>query len=118
MANITVVEKESGDVMGFDRDLELIDRLNQVRPTITEDTDESEENRSEFIIAPLAQGYGTTLGNAIRRVLISSISGSAVSYIKFDKTLHEYSTIQGVQEDGIELLLNFKALAVNLIRAD
>ena len=118
MANITVVEKESGDVIGFDRDLELIERLNQVRPTIAEEPDATEPNVSQFIITPLAQGYGTTLGNAIRRVLISSITGSAVSYIKFDKTLHEYSTIPGVQEDGIELLLNFKALAVHLKGSD
>jgi len=118
MANMTVVEKESGEVMGFDRDLELIERLNQVRPTIAEEPDEEDPNTSRFIITPLAQGYGTTLGNAIRRVLISSITGTAVSYIKFDKTMHEYSTIDGVQEDGIELLLNFKALAVHLKGSD
>jgi DNA-directed RNA polymerase subunit alpha len=118
MANITAVEKESGEVIGFERSLELIDRLNQVRPTIIEEPDETEENLSRFIIAPLAQGYGTTLGNAIRRVLISSITGSAVTYIKFEKSLHEYSTVEGVQEDGIELLLNFKSLAVHLKGSD
>ncbi len=118
MANITVVDKESGEVVGFDRNVELIERLNQVRPTITEEPDPTEANTSRFVISPLAQGYGTTLGNAIRRVLISSITGSAVSYIKFDKVLHEYSTVPGIQEDGIELLLNFKSLAVHLKGSD
>jgi len=118
MANVTVVEKESGEVIGFDRGVELIDRLNQVRPTISEEPEAAEANFSRFVITPLAQGYGTTLGNAIRRVLISSITGSAVSYVKFDKTLHEYSTIPGIQEDGIELLLNFKALRVHLKGSD
>lgn len=118
MANITVVNTSNGDTIGFDRTLELIDRLNQVRPTITEVPDKDVPNFSQFIVSPLAQGYGTTLGNALRRVLISSITGSAVSYIKFDKVLHEYQTIPGVQEDGIELLLNFKALNVHLKGSD
>jgi len=118
MANVTVVDNDTGEVIGFDRGVELIDRLNQVRPAITEEPDESEPNTARFVISPLAQGYGTTLGNAIRRVLISSITGSAVSYIKFEKTLHEYASIPGVQEDGIELLLNFKALAVHLKGSD
>lgn len=118
MANITVQDSETGDVIGFDRDVELIDRLNQVRPTITEEPDETEENFSRFVITPLAEGYGTTLGNTIRRVLISSITGSAVSYIKFERTLHEYSAVPGIREDGIELLLNFKALQVHLKGTD
>jgi DNA-directed RNA polymerase subunit alpha len=118
MTQITVVESETGEVIGFDRGAELIERLNQVRPTITEIPVEGERNLSRFVITPLAEGFGTTLGNAIRRVLISSITGSAVSYIKFDRTLHEYSTIPGVQEDGIELLLNFKGLAVHLKGSD
>ncbi len=114
MPNISIVEKESGEALGFHRDVELIDRLNQVRPTITELPEDEEENCSHFVITPLAQGFGSTLGNAIRRVLISSITGSAVSYIKFEKTLHEYSTLTGVREDGIEILLNFKSLQVHL----
>lgn len=118
MANLTVQDTETGDVIGFDRDVELIDRLNLVRPTIVEVADETEENLSTFIISPLAQGYGTTLGNTLRRVLISSVTGSAVSYIKFEKTLHEYSSVTGIREDGIELLLNFKALQVHLKGTD
>lgn len=118
MANLTVQDSDTGDVIGFDRDVELIDRLNQVRPTIVEEPDETEENFSRFIISPLPEGYGTTLGNTVRRVLISSVTGSAVSYIKFDKTLHEYSSIPGIREDGIELLLNFKTLQVHLKGSD
>lgn len=118
MANITVQDSETGEVIGFERDVELIDRLNQVRPTITEEPDETEEFLSRFVISPLAVGYGTTLGNTIRRVLISSITGSAVSYIKFDRTLHEYSSITGIREDGIEILLNFKALQLHLKGTD
>jgi DNA-directed RNA polymerase subunit alpha len=118
MTNITVVDSESGEVIGFDRNLDLIDRLNQVRPTINETPDQEEADFSNFVISPLVQGYGTTLGNAIRRVLISSITGSAVSYIKFEKALHEYSTVPGIQEDGIELLLNFKSLGVHLKGSD
>jgi DNA-directed RNA polymerase subunit alpha len=118
MTNITVVDSESGEVIGFDRNAELIDRLNQVRPTIIEIPDRDEPNFSRFVVSPLAQGYGSTLGNAVRRVLISSITGSAVSYIKFDKVLHEYASIDGVQEDGIELLLNFKSLGVHLKGSD
>jgi DNA-directed RNA polymerase subunit alpha len=118
MANIIVQDTESSEVVGFSRDVELIDRLNQIRPTIAEEPDESEPFFSRFIITPLAQGYGTTLGNAIRRVLIASITGSAVSYIKLEKILHEYTAVPGIREDGIELLLNFKGLQVHLKGSD
>ncbi len=118
MTIISAIEKESGEAIGFDRSVELIDRLNQVRPTISEIAETEEESCSNFVITPLAEGFGATLGNAMRRVLISSITGSAVSYIKFDKVLHEYSTITGVQEDGIEILLNFKGLNVHLKGSD
>lgn len=118
MTTISAIEKESGEAIGFDRSVELIDRLNQVRPTISEIAVEEEESSASFVITPLAKGFGATLGNAMRRVLISSITGSAVSYIKFDKVLHEYSTITGVQEDGIEILLNFKSLGVHLKGSD
>jgi DNA-directed RNA polymerase subunit alpha len=114
MTTISAIDKETGESIGFDRSVELIDRLNQVRPTISEIPDPDEANTSKFVITPLAQGFGATLGNAMRRVLISSVTGSAVSYIKFDKVLHEYTTVTGIQEDGIELLLNFKSLAVHL----
>lgn len=63
-------------------------------------------------IEPLERGYGVTLGNAIRRVLLSSISGAAVSAIRIDGVLHEFSTVPGVVEDVLEVILNIKKLAV------
>ncbi|MCS6949441.1 MAG: DNA-directed RNA polymerase subunit alpha [Armatimonadota bacterium] len=66
----------------------------------------------KFVVEPLERGFATTLGNALRRVLLSSISGAAVTAIKVEKVLHEFSTIPGVKEDTTELILNIKELAV------
>src|SRR5438270_8204770 len=70
----------------------------------------------KFIVEPLERGYGVTLGNSLRRVLLSSIEGAAVTYVKIDKVLHEFSTIPGVKEDTTELLLNLKELYVKIER--
>ncbi len=64
----------------------------------------------KFSIAPLERGYGMTLGNALRRVLLSSIPGTAVTWVKIDGVAHEYSNVPHVKEDVVELLLNFKAV--------
>jgi len=94
---------------------DILQELNLVFPSIEEERLDERGNHSRFTITPLAQGYGTTLGNALRRVLISSIAGAATSYVRYDpKPLHEYTTISGVKEDGIDLLLNFKAIKVSL----
>ncbi len=69
-------------------------------------------NRAKIILEPLERGFGHTLGNALRRVLLSSIPGSAIIETEIDGVLHEYSTIEGVQEDVIEILLNLKEVAV------
>jgi len=69
----------------------------------------------KFVIEPLEHGYGTTLGNALRRVLISSIPGAAITAVRIEGVLHEFSTIPGVVEDTIELLLNLKQVAVKVI---
>ncbi|MCS6830799.1 MAG: DNA-directed RNA polymerase subunit alpha [Armatimonadota bacterium] len=66
----------------------------------------------KFVVEPLERGFATTLGNALRRVLLSSIPGAAVTAMKVDKVLHEFSTIPGVKEDTTELILNVKELAV------
>jgi len=66
----------------------------------------------KFVVEPLERGYATTLGNALRRVLLSSIPGAAVTAIKVEKVLHEFSTIPSVKEDTTELILNIKELAV------
>jgi DNA-directed RNA polymerase subunit alpha len=75
---------------------------------------ERRENYAKFVIEPLDRGFGITLGNALRRVLLSSIPGAAVTYVKIDGVLHEFSTIPGVVEDTVDLLLNLKNLPLKL----
>ena len=75
-------------------------------------------SKSKIIIQPLERGFGHTLGNALRRVLLSSMPGSAVTEVSIDNILHEYSTIDGVQEDVLEILLNIKKLALVLYEKD
>jgi DNA-directed RNA polymerase subunit alpha len=75
---------------------------------------ERRENYAKFVVEPLERGFGITLGNALRRVLLSSIPGAAVSYVKIDGVLHEFSTIPGVVEDTVDLLLNLKGLPIKL----
>src|ERR1043165_4653411 len=70
----------------------------------------------KYVIEPLERGYGVTLGNSLRRVLLSSIPGAAITSVKIDKVLHEFSTIPGVKEDTTELLLNLKDLHVKIYR--
>ncbi len=66
----------------------------------------------KFIAEPFERGYGITLGNSLRRVLLSSIEGSAVTTVKFDQALHEFSAIPGVLEDATEIILNIKKLII------
>tara|TARA_B100000902_G_scaffold395882_1_gene455447 strand:- start:1105 stop:2091 length:987 start_codon:yes stop_codon:yes gene_type:complete len=73
---------------------------------------------AKISIEPLERGFGHTLGNALRRVLLSSLPGSAVTEVTIDNILHEYSTIEGVQEDVLEILLNIKKLALVLHSKD
>ena len=75
---------------------------------------ERRENYAKFVIEPLDRGFGITLGNALRRVLLSSIPGAAVTYVKIDSVLHEFSTLPGVVEDTVDLLLNLKGLPLKL----
>lgn len=81
------------------------------RPTLTEEV--VDEHRSRFVIEPLEPGFGYTLGNSIRRTLLSSIPGAAVTSIKVDGVLHEFSTVAGVKEDATQLILNLKDLVVS-----
>ena len=67
-----------------------------------------------FSIAPLERGFGTTLGNSLRRILLSSIQGSAITSIKIDGVMHEFSTIPGIKEDVSDIILNLKACRVKL----
>lgn len=73
----------------------------------------SDDNKyGKFVIEPLERGYGTTLGNSLRRIMLSSLPGAAVSSVKIEGVLHEFSTIPGVKEDVTEIILNVKHLAI------
>ncbi len=81
------------------------------RPSLAED--KINETRSRFIIEPLEPGFGYTLGNSLRRTLLSSIPGAAVTSIRIDGVLHEFTTVPGVKEDVTEIILNLKELVVS-----
>ena len=81
------------------------------RPTLSEDV--VADARSRFVIEPLEPGFGYTLGNSLRRTLLSSIPGAAVTSIRIDGVLHEFSTVTGVKEDVTEIILNLKELVVS-----
>lgn len=66
----------------------------------------------KFVVEPLERGYGTTLGNSLRRIMLSSLPGAAVSQVKIDGVLHEFSSIPGVKEDVTEIIMNVKSLAI------
>ena len=84
------------------------------KPTIECIYSQEEPNYGKFVVEPLERGYGTTLGNSLRRILLSSLPGAAVTSVKIDGILHEFSTIPGVKEDVTEIILNLKKLAVRL----
>src|ERR1700727_2623029 len=81
------------------------------RPTIEALGDEV-NNRQSFGIGPLDPGFGHTLGNSLRRTLLSSIPGAAVTQIRLDEALHEFTVIPGVKEDVSDLILNLKDLVI------
>ncbi len=76
------------------------------------DVTETSTTRAKVVLEPLERGFGHTLGNALRRILLSSMPGCAISEVEIDGVLHEYGDIEGVQEDVIEILLNLKGVAV------
>ena len=80
------------------------------------ETEELSEDGSygRFVVEPLERGYGTTLGNSLRRVLLSSLPGVAATSVKFDGVVHEFSTIDGVKEDVTEIVLNLKGLTAKI----
>lgn len=80
------------------------------KPTITKIDEKKDYGR--FVIEPLERGYGTTLGNSLRRVLLASLPGAAVTSIKIDGVLHEFDTVPGVREDVMQIILNVKGIAV------
>ncbi len=84
------------------------------KPNIIVDNDNGNGRSGRFIVEPLERGYGTTLGNSLRRVLLSSLPGYAVTSIKIDGVLHEISTVAGVKEDVAEIVLNVKGIVAKL----
>lgn len=82
------------------------------------DVEEISLTRAKVTLEPLERGFGHTLGNALRRILLSSMPGCAVTEVEIDGVQHEYSAIEGVQEDVIEILLNLKGLAINMTGRD
>lgn len=84
-----------------------------IKPSKLDVKDNSDNrNRSVISVEPLERGYGLTIGNALRRVLLSSLQGAAVTAIKIDNVLHEFSSIPGVREDVTDIVLNIKSLAI------
>jgi len=75
---------------------------------------DNQQNYGQFVAEPLERGYGTTLGNALRRILLSSLPGAAVTSVKFDGALHEFSNLPGVLEDTIEIILNLKTISLKI----
>lgn len=84
------------------------------RPRIETEEISSDSTYGRFVVEPLERGFGTTLGNSLRRVLLSSLPGVAVKSIKIDGVVHEFSTIPGVKEDVTEIVLNIKGLIAKL----
>ena len=84
--------------------------FNKPNIEITEISEDKTYGR--FVVEPLERGYGTTLGNSLRRIMLSSLPGAAISHVKIDGVLHEFSSIPGVKEDVTEIVMNLKSLAI------
>lgn len=84
------------------------------KPRLEIETLSEDETYGKFVVEPLERGFGNTLGNSLRRVLLSSLPGVAVTSIKIDGVLHEFSTVPGVKEDVAEIILNIKGLTARL----
>src|SRR3569623_3566540 len=81
-------------------------------PRITNET--VDENRGSFVIEPLDRGFGYTFGNSLRRVLLSSLAGAAVTSVRIEGVAHEFSTINGVKEDVTDIVLNLKEVVARM----
>ncbi len=90
----------------------------EIEKPVIECVELSEDNSfGKFVVEPLERGYGITLGNSLRRILLASLPGTAVKWIKIENILHEFSTVPGVKEDVVEIILNLKGLAA-MINSD
>ena len=81
------------------------------RPTV-EALDDNDDIRQRFAVGPLEPGFGHTLGNSLRRTLLSSIPGAAITQVRFDDALHEFDTIPGITEDVTDIILNLKDIVL------
>lgn len=88
------------------------------KPTIECQEINADYTYGKFVVEPLERGYGITLGNSLRRILLSSLPGTAVKWIKIENVLHEFSTVPGVKEDVVEIILNLKGLAAKIHSED
>ena len=95
-----VAQKEGSRVFEFEKPRIEIDEISE------------DKKYGRFVVEPLERGYGTTLGNSLRRIMLSSLPGTAVSHIKIDGVVHEFSAIPGVKEDVTEIVMNIKSLAI------
>src|ERR1700761_5742824 len=84
-----------------------------LKPRVVE-VEQVSAQRARITLEPLERGFGHTLGNALRRILLSSIPGAAVTEVQIEGVVHEYSAIEGVQEDVIDILLNIKNIAIRM----
>ncbi len=107
--NIPSYLVKAGDVIEIKERLCMFD-FNKPKIQITEMSDD--KRYGKFVVEPLERGYGITLGNSLRRIMLSSLPGAAVSQVKIDGVLHEFSSIPGVKEDVTEIIMNLKNLAI------
>ncbi len=82
------------------------------KPNIKIDKISDDSRHGRFVVEPLERGYGLTLGNSLRRIMLSSLPGAAVSQVKIDGVVHEFSSIPGIKEDVTEIIMNIKSLAI------
>jgi len=85
-----------------------------IKPNKVEFQTQSDSNKAVVIAEPLERGFGLTLGNALRRVLLSSLRGAAITAVQIDGVLHEFSSIPGVREDVTDIILNIKEIAIRM----
>ncbi|MBN2059120.1 MAG: DNA-directed RNA polymerase subunit alpha [Deltaproteobacteria bacterium] len=100
-------------------DLKVRNWRELIKPkSIVMSEDDHSESYGKFVAEPLERGFGITIGNAMRRILLSSLQGAAIVSVKFDNVVHEFSTIQGVMEDVTDIILNLKEVRLKLIDVD
>ncbi len=90
----------------------------QMPRSVQVDEESLKDSYGKFTVQPLERGFGTTIGNALRRVLLSSIEGAAIKAVKIEGVQHEFSTLEGVVEDMTEVILNLKEVNIRLLEGE